>query len=296
MSRTLASPQVAAEVSARAGRAPTIGRWQLIRQLGEGQWTRVFQARPIDCIADWPSDYALKLLKEQFDQDPLAVGMLRREAEAGQAVMHPNLVAVLSAQLTRPPYFLVTPCLAGSTLAALLYGNVALTLPSALWIVRQVAEALEALHARQWLHADVKPSNIMVSASGHATLFDLGFARRKSSADPEQSLTGTLSYAAPELFISYLGPSESSDVYSLGVTLFEVLTGRVPHSAGTADELALAHVQQPAPDPRRFAPDLPPRVARLIRRMLAKDQLRRPRTSELIDILVALEIDAFDER
>jgi len=172
-------------------------------------------------------------------------------------------------------------------------------LPVALWMARQVVEALEALHAAGWMHGDVKPGNVFVSPEGHVTLLDLGFARRRDETGSavDRLLTGTCNYMAPELITSALRADIRSDVYSLGVVLFELLAGRLPFTGESLAELATKHRQSRPPNLRRLAPHLPQAVVELVQQMLAKDPLRRPQTPrELIDRLVGLEIATFSER
>jgi serine/threonine-protein kinase len=225
--------------------------------------------------------------------------LLAREARVGRKVAQSNLVPILAANLDDPPYFVVMPLLEGRTLAREIAGGQRPTLPLALWIARQVAEALEALDAAGWMHADVKPSNIFVSPTGHATLIDLGLARRRGENTPlcSRPIAGTLAYMAPEMILSTLAADTRSDLYSLGVTLFELLTGRLPFNGSDAAQLAAQHCQELPADLRILAPHLPTRVARLVRQMLAKEPLRRPQTPlELVERLTALEIETFAER
>jgi serine/threonine protein kinase len=296
LSTSVRSPSAARAV--RTSEIVTLGKWQLGRLLGAGQWTYVYEARPQDCPADFPSDYAVKVLKPQHRGNSLAAGCVQREAYVAQAVTHPHLVSILSAHVDRPPFYLVMPRLSGVTLAATLAAQRVPSLPHALWIVRQTAAALLALHDRGWLHADVKPDNIFVSPQGHATLLDLGFAQRAQTARtaPDALLQTTPLYTAPELFLSSSAVGSSSDIYSLGITLYQLLTGRLPFQATDPADIAAAHLQMPPPDPRQFRPQLPPRVARLVKRMLAKEPLRRPSTAELIAWLTELEIETFTER
>lgn len=294
------SKKISSKKPVRAARrrgATTIGPWQIVAPLGEGRWTQVFRARPQGCPADWPSDYAVKVIKPSLLGDPLAKCLLQREAYVGRQISSPHLIPILSTQVDATPYFVVMPYLEGSTLEELLQGTPQLALPQALWIVRQTAEAFSVLHTAGWLHADVKPSNIFISPQGHATLIDLGLARRAEQfrRDDQQCVSGTPSYTAPEMYCTAQPLGPASDMYSLGVTLYQMLTGRLPFVETDPCTLAVAHMQQALDDPRKLRPQLPPRVAWLLRRMLAKEPLRRPTASELSSLLIELEIENFEE-
>jgi eukaryotic-like serine/threonine-protein kinase len=192
----------------------------------------------------------------------------------------------------------VMPCLEGTTLDRLLACG-RLPLAESLWYARQAAEALAALDEAGWIHGDVKPSNLFLSSEGHVTLLDLGFARRarETGSAVDRCVLGTCNYLAPELITSALRADNRSDIYSLGVVLFELLSGRLPFVGKDLAELATQHRQAAAPNLRRLAPHLPGEVVGLVRRMLAKDPLRRPQTpQELVDQLSALEIATFSER
>lgn len=275
-----------------------IGPWQLVRLLSESQLSRVYVARPAG--ADQPAAYVLKVLRKEWWRDPQAIEMQRRAAWIGRTVSHPNLLPVLSAGVQQPPFFLVSPKLEGRTLEQILKDDGSLTLPAMLWIVRQVAEALAALHENaSMIHADVKPSNIFVSSEGHATLIDLGFAHspaedRHWSSRP---VVGTLHYIAPEAVTSALTSEPRSDIYSLGVTLYQMLTRKLPFSTDDASQLVRQHREASPECVRNLVPDLPKPVASLVHRMLAKNPLRRPESAgEVAKELTRLEIECFGLR
>jgi serine/threonine protein kinase len=278
--------------------ADRVGSWVLVRRATEGAFSTVYQARAVDAHDAQRAPYAIKLLKPRWHDEPAAVKLLRREARVGRAVSHPHLVPILAAHVHEPPYYAVMPWIEGSTLSAVVAKDNRPELPLALWIVRQTAEALAALDAAGWLHADVKPANIMVSPEGHATLLDLGCARRSHEAGEtaDGALTGTIAYMAPERLTSALRADIRGDIFSLGVTLFELLTGQLPFDAADMAALARAHRQNEPRDVRQLAPHVPHTVAQLVQQMLAKEPLRRPQTpGELVARLAALEIDSFAE-
>jgi serine/threonine-protein kinase len=280
-----------------------------VRLLGESNFTRVYQARsadasveePAELEAAWrPASYVVKVLRKEWWRDPQAIEMQRREAWVGSKVSHPNLLPVLSASVQEPPFYLVTPKLDGMPLAQLIAERAPLAVPLALWIARQVADGIDALfEATGMIHTDVKPANILVSTAGHATLIDFGFVQTPAEASrwATRPLAGTLAYIAPEMVTSALAAGPRSDIYSLGVTLYEMLSGRRPWDSDDPGELATLHREAKPADLRALRPDVPPSVAEVVHAMLAKDALRRPASArELASRLVRLEIDCFSLR
>jgi serine/threonine protein kinase len=274
-------------------------QWELVEFVGLGSLAHIFRARPAGAPADRPANYAVKMLRPCWEDDPQAIRLLQREAVVGQSISHPHLIPILAAHVAEPPRLLVMPWLEGASLGARLAQRQSFGVPEAIWIVRQAAEALDALDAAGWIHGDVTPGNLHVSPTGHVTLLDLNFARRReelgSAAD--RPIMGTCGYLAPEYLTSALRPDIRSDIYSLGAVLFEILAGRRAFSAETLVQLSLQHRQDALPDLARLAPQAPCEAVQLVRRMMAREPLRRPQTPrELIERLVALEISTFSER
>lgn len=276
-----------------------MGPWQLVRLLGEGALTRVYLARPLESPESTPT-YAVKALRREWWNEPAAIEILRREALVGRKVAHHQVVSVLDSQLGQPPFYVVMPRLPGETVAARLAAGRRPALPEALWIARQAAEALDAIkQATGMMHGDVKPANLLVGPDGHTTLIDLGFcqtaAESKSWAD--RPVVGTLQYIAPEVVTSAASADERSDLYSLGVTLYEMITGVVPFEADDPAKLITLHREAKPKCLRECRPDAPRSVASLVHRLLAKEPLRRPATAkEVAKELIRLEIESFAAR
>ncbi len=270
---------------------PHIPGFELVKSLGGGPLTCVFSGR--DEASDEPC--AVKVLREEWESDPTAVKLLQREARAGLRVVHPHLVRVRHAHVTRPPYFLVMDLLGGETVRRRLRRDYRLDLPTALWITRQTAEALAALHRAGFVHGDVKPDNIRLIDDGTAILIDLGFAHRPGENAPlleKGYILGTLNYLAPELCTPAPDADQASDLFSLGVTLFEMLTGQLPYPPGDLKQTFRRHSCDPPADIRQHAGPLPPALVTLVERLLARKPVERPRAANVVQQLVALEIAA----
>ena len=277
-----------------------IGPWLLVSLISESELARVYVARPADAAENKLANYVVKVLRREWWRDCQAIEMQRRAAWLGRAISHPHLLPVLSANVGQAPFYFVTPRLEGRSLAEVLAPGGSLPLPTTLWIVRQVAEALAALHERTgMIHADVKPSNVFVSPEGHATLIDMGFAHGPSEGWHWSSrpVVGTLSYIAPEAITSRLCAQPSSDLYSLGVTLYEMIAGQMPFETESPDELVRMHRETKPTCIRHLVPKLPKPVASLVHRLLAKDCMRRPSSAaEVVEELARLEIECFSLR
>ena len=294
-------PLLGRKSAARKKLVGRIGPWQLIRTLGEGALTRVYLARPADGEESTnTATYAVKSLRKEWWSEPRAIEAQRREAWVGQRVSHPNLLPVLSAGVSAPPFYLVMPRLEGETAAQMLAAGRKPTLPAALWIVRQAAEALTALHdATGMVHCDIKPANLMVGPDGHTTLLDMGFCQTPKEARcwADRPVVGTLHYLAPERLTSATTTDIRSDLYSLGCTLYELITGRPPFDSTSPAQLITQHREAKPTCLREAATGTPKGVASLVHRLLSKDPMRRPATpQEITDELVRLEIDCFGLR
>jgi serine/threonine protein kinase len=275
--------------------APTIPGYELLHPLGGGLLTAVHAAR--ESATDAPC--AVKFLRPQWQDDSTAIKLLQREARAGLATRHPHLVRLQTAHVTRPPYFLVMERLPGESLRARLRRAYRLPVGEALRIARQTAEALTALHRAGFLHGDIKPDNVRLTDPGTAVLIDLGLAHRPGENEAFSSqgfVLGTANYLAPEL--CDLRPREElrSDLFSLGVTLFEMLAGKLPYPPGSLRQTFRRHLCDPPADIRHAAVNVPAPLAALLGRLLARRPEERPRAAAVVHQLVKWEIATLRRR
>jgi len=274
---------------------PRIPGYELLTCLGGGAVTTVYSARA--CDTDFPC--AIKVLRPDWEDQPVAVKLLQREARAALGARHANLVRVLDAHVMTPPYYLVMEYLAGESLRRRMRRDYCLDVTTSLWIIRQVAEALSALHRKDFIHSDIKPENIRLVDIGKAILLDLGFAHHPGENAPfleKGYVLGTVNYLAPELCRQSPQDDVRADIYSLGITLFEMLTGQLPYPAGTPTETMHAHrIQEPM-----LLTDLQPEASaaltELVDRMLSKDADDRPSAEQLVQELVGFEIASLSRR
>lgn len=268
------------------------GAWEVGPQLGEGTYFRVFRARPSEgSFSGW--DFALKTIRPEFKRERLLGERLIREAEAGAEITSAHVVPVIDA---RRGSFVVMPRVWGQTLSEILAAGQPIPLGTAVWTARQLAQGLCTVHESGWIHGDVKPDNIILSQTGHATLIDLGFAQRVQLNVPCSSRKcdrqGTLRYLPPEMLSRTAPVLPQADTYSLGVILFELITGRQLFNQSTTEEIIKAQLSQRAPNVRCLVAHVPGSLDMLVAKMLAKDPLRRPSPDDaLVKALAAVEIE-----
>jgi serine/threonine protein kinase len=269
---------------------PRIPGYDLLACLGGGPMTVVWSARD---AADQPC--AVKLVRPEWEDRVTAAKLLQREARAGLKVRHPHLVRVLDAHVLSEPYFLTMELLPGESLRRQLRRDYQLGVAEAVWGVRQTAEALAALHQAGFLHGDVKPDNLRRVDDGTVVLLDLGFAHRPGENDGlfrDGYVLGSPDYLAPELCAAQPSAGPASDLFSLGVTLFELLTGRLPYPRGTLQQTFRRHHCDPPADIRTLTAGLPSGLVSLVGRLLAHRPEERPRAPAVVQALVNVEIAA----
>ena len=202
--------------------------WEFDSIYYSGTFCEVRKARPAG--RNVPYSYAVKRLKSRWLGTGLGEAMLQREHELGQLVSHQHIVPTLSANFDTDSPYLVQPWLEGKTIHEFLTLGRRATVQETIWIARQISDALRMLEKYHYCHSDLKPENMIVSPTGHATLIDLGLARRfnEPCSMVDRSVCGTPSYMAPECFLPGQNIDIRADIYSLGAVLIEMLAGTSP--------------------------------------------------------------------
>jgi serine/threonine-protein kinase len=253
-------------------------RYQILKLLGTGGMGRVFQARDLEL----EEVVALKVLSPELFADPERhLRLLRNEIKAARAITHPNVVRMHDLGEVDGVRFVSMEYVAGTTLRPLLGKSGRMDLAPGLQIAKQLCRGLQAVHAAGIVHGDLKPDNVIVMPSGLVKLMDFGVARR-SRAGSSMTVIGTPRYASPE-HARGAELDERSDIYSLGVVMFEMFAGQAPFAAADTRELIRLHLYGAPPSPRDFRPDLPELLAEIIGRCLAKSRLDRPATAAEVD-------------
>jgi len=267
--------------------------FELAALAGHGSFADVWKIRDTRTGA-WQ---ALKRLRGDCANAAVARRILENEAEVASKVDSEYVVRICDARLEADPPHLVLEWLAGTTLEARLSAEKKITCRDAMWIARQCAQGMHALLTAGYTHGDIKPSNIFLLDDGRVKLIDLGFARpdRLRTSEVADSLGGKLAgtpeYLAPEALVPGDGGGVARDVYSLGVTLFRMLTGSLPFSGDSVSEVLRQHQQSRSPRLRSLAPEVPREIAEFVHRLLAKQPIRRGGgLAWLVHDLIGLEL------
>jgi eukaryotic-like serine/threonine-protein kinase len=259
-------------------------RYRLLKPLGSGGMADVYLAH--DDILD--RDVALKVMSSRYAGDEEFVERFKREAQSAAALSHPNIVSIFDrGEAEDGTYYIAMEYLPGGTLKDRIIQRGALPAHTAAAVALQMAEALRAAHERDVIHRDIKPHNILVTGLGDVKVTDFGIARAAASSSMTRTghILGTAHYISPEQAMGDpVGPA--SDLYSLGVVLYEMLTGELPFDADTPLGIAMKHVNGHLRQPKELNPSVPDGINAITLRLLAKNpDDRYPNDSELIEDL-----------
>jgi serine/threonine protein kinase len=244
------------------------GRYRLIAPLGQGGMARIFRATDTQL----GREVAVKLLRTDYLQDPDFSSRFRQEAQNAASLSHPNVVTVYDYGEDPSGPYIVMEYVDGDDLAAIMRRSGPLPPQQAARVAAAVAHALQAAHARGIVHRDVKPGNILIGRDGRVKVVDFGIAR--AIAEAQMTLPGTtlgsVHYFSPEQARGEPATPES-DIYSLGIVLFEMLTGERPWEGDSAALVALARLSGPTPDPVLVRGSIPPDIAAITRKAMARE-------------------------
>ncbi|HYQ84614.1 MAG TPA: Stk1 family PASTA domain-containing Ser/Thr kinase, partial [Rubrobacter sp.] len=259
-------------------------RYRLLKSLGSGGMADVFLAH--DDILD--RDVALKVMSSRYASDEEFVERFKREAQSAAALSHPNIVSIFDrGESEDGTYYIAMEYLPGGTLKDRIIKRGALPARTAAAVALQMAEALRAAHERDVIHRDIKPHNILITGQGDVKVTDFGIARAAASSTMTRTghILGTAHYISPEQAMGEpVGPA--SDLYSLGVVLYEMLTGELPFDADTPLGIAMKHVNGHLRQPKELNPTVPDGINAITIRLLAKNpEDRYTSDSELIEDL-----------
>ena len=245
-------------------------RYEIVSKIGTGGMADVYKAMDHKLNRF----VAVKVLKPEFREDATFVKKFRSEAQAAAGLTHPNIVNVFDVGDDEGVYYIVMELIEGITLKEYISKKGKLSVKEATSIAIQVSMGLEAAHSHGIVHRDVKPQNIIISTDGKVKVTDFGIARAASSNTISSNVMGSVHYSSPEQVRGGYS-DEKSDIYSLGITLYEMVTGRVPFDGDTTVAIAIKHLQEEMVPPSVYSPDLPYSLEQIIMKCTQKSVDRR---------------------
>jgi eukaryotic-like serine/threonine-protein kinase len=255
------------------------GRYRIVRKLGSGGMADVYLAED----EELGRRVAIKILNDRHANDDQFVERFRREAKNAAGLSHPNIVSIYDRGEAEGTYYIAMEYLDGRSLKELVVARGPLPIPDAIEATRQVLGALRFAHRKGVVHRDIKPHNVMADADGRLKVTDFGIARAGVSQMTEAgSIIGTAQYLSPEQARG-AAVDQRSDLYSIGVVLYEMLTGQVPFTGETPVEIAMKHLSDTPRPPSVLRPEIPPDLDMVVLRALAKSPEDRFQTAEEMD-------------
>ena len=250
-------------------------RYEILGKIGTGGMADVYKAKDHKLNRF----VAVKVLKPEFREDTTFIQKFRSEAQAAAVLTHPNIVNVFDVGDDNGVYYIVMELIEGITLKEYISKKGRLSVKEATSIAIQVSMGLEAAHSHGIVHRDVKPQNIIISMDGKVKVTDFGIARAASSNTISSNVMGSVHYSSPEQVRGGYS-DEKSDIYSLGITLYEMVTGRVPFDGDTTVAIAIKHLQEEMVPPSVYAPELPHSLEQIILKCTQKSVDRRYQNME----------------
>ncbi len=256
-------------------------RYEILEKIGTGGMSDVYKAK----CHKLNRFVAVKVLKQEFSENENFVSKFRIEAQAAAGLAHPNIVNVYDVGEDNGIYYIVMELVEGITLKKYIEKKSRLTYKEAVSIAIQVCLGIEAAHNNHIIHRDIKPQNIIISKDGKVKVTDFGIAKAATSNTITSNVMGSVHYTSPEQARGGYS-DERSDIYSLGISMFEMLTGRVPFNGDTTVAIAIKHIQEEMPSPKDFVEEVPVAVDQIVRKCCQKSPDRRyQKMSEVISDL-----------
>jgi tetratricopeptide (TPR) repeat protein len=257
-----------------------LGPYTLVEEVGKGGMAAVYRAHQTSV----DRDVAIKVILKGIAGDPSAIQRFQREAKLIARLEHPHIVPVYDFDGTHEPPYIVMRYLDGGTLKEVMAQGL-LPHNEVVALMQQMCSALDYAHRQGIIHRDIKPSNILIDREGNAFVGDLGLARLIGAEGSGKQITetgaimGTPDYMSPEQATSSENIDQRTDLYALGIMLFEMLTGTLPFEASSGMQMLMQHIQSPIPSVLTHQPDLPPAIDSVLERVLAKDPTQRYQTT-----------------
>src|ERR687884_1194116 len=255
------------------------GRYRIVRKLGAGGMADVYLAED----QELGRRVAIKILNDRHAADDSFIERFRREAKNAAGLSHPNIVSIYDRGEAEGTYYIAMEYLDGRSLKELIVGRGPAPVSVAIDYARQILSALRFAHRNGIVHRDIKPHNVLVDAEGRVKVTDFGIARAGTSQMTEAgSIVGTAQYLSPEQARG-TAVDQRSDIYSVGIVLYELLTGQVPFSGDTPVEIAMKHLSMLPEPPSAKRPEIPRDLDLIVMRALAKDPDDRYQSAEEMD-------------
>lgn len=245
-------------------------RYEILEKIGTGGMSDVYKAKDHKLNRF----VAAKVLKQEFSENANFVSKFRIEAQAAAGLMHPNVVNVYDVGEEGGIYYIVMELVEGITLKKYIEKKARLSVKEAISIAIQISMGIEAAHNNHIIHRDIKPQNVIISKEGKVKVTDFGIAKAATSNTITSNVMGSVHYTSPEQARGGYS-DEKSDIYSLGITMFEMLTGRVPFNGETTVAIAIKHIQEELPSPRDYVAEIPISVEQIVFKCCQKSPDRR---------------------